>query len=172
MSRIVRWDPFREMISVRNQMDKLVGDMNRGPAGWQGNGNATNGNGSSGNGSNGDGGHIRLPLDVSEDNDGYTVTASLPGIDPADLEISFSENTLTVQGETQAESVEENARWHLRERRFGRFVRSITMPAAIEADDISANCENGVLTLTLPKAEEVKPRMIAVGGTVEKAAAA
>ena len=68
--------------------------------------------------------------------------------------------------------MEENARWHLRERRFGRFVRSITMPAAIEADDISAACENGVLTLTLPKAEEVKPRMIAVGGTKELAEAA
>ena len=157
MSRIVRWDPFREMMSVRNQMDQLVGDVYRGPAGWQ---------------SNGDGGHIRLPLDVTEDDDGYTVKASLPGIDPADLEISFSENTLTVQGETQGESVEENARWHLRERRFGRFARSITMPAAVNADDISANYEDGVLTLTLPKADEVKPRIIAVGGAEERAVAA
>ncbi len=157
MSRIVRWDPFREMMSVRNQMDRLVGDVYRGPAGWQ---------------SNGDGGHIRLPLDVTEDDDGYTVKASLPGIDPADLEISFSENTLTVQGETQGESVEENARWHLRERSFGRFARSITMPAAVNADDISANYEEGVLTLTLPKADEVKPRIIAIAGAEEGAVAA
>ena len=70
MSRIVRWDPFREMISVRNQMDQLVGDLFREPAGWQG---------------NGEGGHMRLPLDVSEDDNSYGVTASLPGIDPADL---------------------------------------------------------------------------------------
>ncbi len=157
MSRIVRWDPFREMMSVRNQMGQLVGDVYRGPAGWQG---------------NGDGGHIRLPLDVTEDDDGYTVKASLPGIDPADLEISFSENTITVQGETQGESVEEGARWHLRERRFGRFARSITMPASVNADDISANYEDGVLTLTLPKADEVKPRIIAVGGAEERAVAA
>lgn len=157
MSRIVRWDPFREMMSVRNQMDQLVGDVYRGPAGWQG---------------NGDGGHIRLPLDVTENDDGYSVKASLPGIDPADLEISFSENTLTVQGETQGESVEENARWHLRERRFGRFARSITMPASVNADDISADYEDGVLTLTLPKADEVKPRIIAVGGAEERAVAA
>lgn len=157
MSRIVRWDPFREMMSVRNQMDQLVGDVYRGPAGWQG---------------NGDGGHIRLPLDVTEDDDGYTVKASLPGMDPADLEISFSENTLTVQGETQGESVEEGARWHLRERSFGRFARSITMPAAINADDISADYEEGVLTLTLPKADEVKPRIIAVSGAEERAVAA
>ena len=157
MSRIVRWDPFLEMISVRNQMDQLVGDLFREPAGWQG---------------NGEGGHMRLPLDVSEDDNSYGVTASLPGIDPADLEISFSENSLTIQGETQAESVEENAKWHLRERSFGRFVRSITLPAAVNADDISADYEDGVLTLTLPKADEVKPRIIAVRGGGEEAVAA
>ena len=157
MSRIVRWDPFREMISVRNQMDQLVGDLFQQPAGWQGNGNS---------------GHIRLPLDVSEDDNGYSVKASLPGIDPADLEISFSENTLTIQGETRAESEEENAKWHLRERGFGRFVRSITLPAAVNADDISADYEDGVLTLTLPKADEVKPRVIAVRGPGEEAVAA
>ena len=157
MSRIVRWDPFREMISVRNQMDQLVGDLFQQPAGWQGNGN---------------GGHIRLPLDVSEDDNSYSVRASLPGIDPADLEISFSENSLTIQGETQAESVEESAKWHLRERSFGKFMRSITLPAAVNADDISAGYEDGVLTLTLPKADEVKPRIIAVRGPGENAVAA
>ncbi len=157
MSRIVRWDPFREMISVRNQMDQLVNDPFRKPSGRQG---------------NGDGSHIRLALDVSEDDNSYSVTASLPGIDPADLDISFSENTLTIQGETQAESVDENAKWHLRERSFGKFVRRITLPATVNADDISADYEDGVLTLTLPKAEEVKPRIIAVRSTGEEAVAA
>ena len=157
MSRIVRWDPFREVVSVRNQMDQIVGDLFREPAGWQG---------------NGDGGHIRLPLDVSEDDNSYNLKASLPGIDPADLEISFSENSLTIRGETHAESVGENAKWHLRERSFGKFVRSITMPAAVNADEISADYEDGVLTLTLPKAEEVKPRIIAVRGSGEEAVAA
>lgn len=157
MSRIVRWDPFREMISVRNQMDQLVGGLYREPAGQQG---------------NGDGRHIRLALDVTEDDSSYSVRASLPGIDPADLDISFSENTLTIQGQTQGESVDENAKWHLRERSFGKFVRSITMPAAINADDIGADFEDGILTLTLPKAEEIKPRIIAIRGAGEKAAAA
>ena len=161
MSRIVRWDPFREMISVRSQMDQLVGDLLREPSGWQGNGQG-----------NGQGSHIRLALDVCEDDNSYSVKASLPGIDPADLDISFSENTLTIQGETQAESVEENAKWHLRERSFGRFVRSITMPATVNADDISADYEDGVLTLTLPKAEEVKPLIIAVRGTEDRTVAA
>ena len=161
MSRIIRWDPFREMISVRSQMDQLVGDLLREPSGWQGNGQG-----------NGQGSHIRLALDVCEDDNSYSVKASLPGIDPADLDISFSENTLTIQGETQAVSVEENAKWHLRERSFGRFVRSITMPATVNADDISADYEDGVLTLTLPKAEEVKPLIIAVRGTEDRTVAA
>ena len=161
MSKIVRWDPFREMISVRSQMDQLVGDLLREPSGWQGNGQG-----------NGQGSHIRLALDVCEDDNSYSVKASLPGIDPADLDISFSENTLTIQGETQAVSVEENAKWHLRERSFGRFVRSITMPATVNADDISADYEDGVLTLTLPKAEEVKPLIIAVRGTEDRTVAA
>ncbi len=161
MSRIVRWDPFREMISVRSQMDQLVGDLLREPSGWQGNGQG-----------NGQGSHIRLALDVCEDDNSYSVKASLPGIDPADLDISFSENTLTIQGETQAESVEENAKWHLRERSFGRFVRSIKMPATVNADDISADYEDGVLTLTLPKAEEIKPLIIAVRGTEDRTVAA
>ena len=152
MSRLVRWDPFREMVSVRNQMDQLVGDFLREPTGWQG---------------NGEGSFNRLALDVFEDNNGYSVKASMPGIDPADLDISFSENTLTIQGETQAQEVDENAKWHVRERHFGKYMRSITLPAAVEADDISAAYEDGVLTLTLPKAEAIKPRRIAVQVTGE-----
>ena len=157
MGRIVRFDPFREMVSVRNQMDQLVGDLVREPSGWQ---------------SNGGKGHIRLALDVSEDDHSYGVKASLPGIDPADLDISFTENTLTIRGETEAESVDENAKWHLRERRFGQFMRSITLPAAVNADDISADYEDGVVTLTLPKAEGVKPRRIAVQVSGDRAVAA
>ena len=157
MSRIVRWDPFREMVSVRNQMDQLVGDILREPTGLE---------------SNGDRGHVRLALDVSEDDHNYSVKASLPGIDAADLDISFSKNTLTIQGETEAESVDENAKRRLRERRFGRFMRSITLPAAVNADDISADYEDGVLTLTLPKAEDLKPRRITVRATGDNAVAA
>ena len=157
MSRIVRWDPFREMVSVRTQMDQLVGELQREPTGLE---------------SNGDRDHIRLALDVSEDDHNYRVKASLPGIDPADLDISFSENTLTIQGETEAESVNENAKWHLRERRFGRFMRSITVPAAVNADDISADYEDGVLTLTLPKTEDLKPRRITVRAMGDNAVAA
>lgn len=147
MSRIVRWDPFREMVSVRNQMDQLVDEFFRSPAEWQ---------------RDEFNGYMRLALDVSENDDDYVVRASLPGMNPDDLDISFSDNTLTIKGETKAEHTDENEKWHLRERRFGSFMRSISVPSAINADEIDANFENGILTLTLPKAEEVKPRRISV----------
>lgn len=160
MSRIVRWDPVREVMSMRNQMDRLMSDVFSAPATWQNDEYA---------------GFMRLALDVSESDENYTVYASVPGINPEDLDISFSENTLTIKGETKAEHVDESEKWHLRERRFGSFMRSITLPTAINADNIDAHFENGTLTLTLPKAEEVKPRRISVnvgnGKVVESAAA-
>lgn len=147
MNRVVRWDPFREMVSVRNQMDELVGDLLSEPTRWQGSGSRDT---------------MRMPLDVFEDDQCFNVKASLPGIDPDNIEISFSENTLTVQGEYGEESGDEHTKWHLRERHFGKFMRSITLPASINGGNISADFTDGVLTLTLPKADEVKPRRIAV----------
>ncbi len=160
MSRIVRWDPVREVVSMRNQMDRLMSDVFSTPAAWQNDEYA---------------GFMRLALDVSENDNTYTVHASLPGIKAEDVDISFSENTLTIKGETKDERTEENEKWHLRERRFGSFMRAISLPSAIKEDAIDARFEDGVLTLTLPKAEEVKPRRIAIKPngqkTVEIAAA-
>lgn len=156
MSRIVRRAPLRELV-VGSQMDQLIGNLMRESSVWQG---------------HGDKGYMRLALDVREDDHGYNVKASLPGIDPENLDISFSENKLTIQGKVQAESVDENAKWHLRERHSGEFMRSITLPAAVDADAIQAAYENGVLTLALPKAEDVKPRKIAVRATGDGAVAA
>jgi len=153
VNRVVRWDPFREMLSVRNQMDQLVGDLLREPSEWQ---------------ENGSGGSLRLALDVFEDDLSFNVKASLPGIDPEDIDISFSENTLTIQGETRGESEDENAKCHLRERHYGKFMRSITLPAAVNDANISADFADGILTLSLPKADEVKPRRITVQASGNK----
>jgi HSP20 family protein len=103
-----------------------------------------------------------LALDVSENQDEYVVEASLPGINPEDLEITYTNNTLTIKGETREEKEEQGKRYHLRERRYGSFARSITLPAGIESDKIDARYEKGVLKLHLPKAEEVKPKKIAI----------
>lgn len=148
MTRIVRWDPFRDMLAVRTQMDRIMDEWLK----------ESNGTENSENGQR----TMRLPLDVSENENNFVVKASVPGINPEDLEINFNDNMLTIQGETKEERVNENERYHLRERRFGRFVRSMTLPVAVNADAIDAQYDNGVLTLTLPKAEETKPRKINV----------
>lgn len=152
MSRVVRWDPFHDMISVRNQMDRLVDDLLQT--------NSSNGESSSS--------FQRLALDVQENDDAFTIYASVPGVNPDDLDISFSDSVLTIKGETRGENVSENEKWHLRERRFGQFQRSISLPTAIDADNIDASYNNGVLTLTLPKAEETKPRRIMVNSNGHK----
>jgi HSP20 family protein len=103
-----------------------------------------------------------LALDVAEDEDEFIVKASVPGINPDDLDITVTKNTLTIQGEVKQEEEREEERYHLRERRYGRFARSITLPTSVDADEIEANYDNGVLTLHLPKTEEMKPKRIEV----------
>ncbi|MBE0409870.1 MAG: Hsp20/alpha crystallin family protein [Anaerolineales bacterium] len=139
-----RWDPFREFISLRDSMDRLFDrtlsrmDSDFDTVSWS------------------------LALDVVESNDEFVVKASLPGIEPDDLEITYSDNTLTIRGETKTEQEVEESRYHLRERRYGRFSRSVSLPSKINSDKIKADYNNGVLTLHLPKTEEVKPKRISV----------
>jgi len=90
------------------------------------------------------------------------VKASVPGINPDDLEITFTDGTLTIKGETREEKNVEETHYHMRERRFGRFSRSISLPTNLDADKIEASYDTGVLTLRLPKAEEMKPKRIEV----------
>lgn len=141
---IRRWDPFREMMVLRNSMDRVADrELAVAPNSWK-----------SFNWS--------VALDVVESEDEYLVKASLPGIDPDDLEITFDDNLLTLKGEVKEEQEIEEARYHLRERRYGSFTRSIRMPAGIESDKIVANYDKGVLELHLPKAEEIKPKKIMI----------
>jgi HSP20 family protein len=106
-----------------------------------------------------------LPLDVLEEEDRFIVKASIPGINPEEIEITYNNGTLTLRGEVKDERETEKGEYHLRERRYGSFARSISLPATIKADDIRATCDQGVLKLELPKTEEVKPRRIPVRTT-------
>jgi HSP20 family protein len=103
-----------------------------------------------------------IALDVAESDDDYLVKASLPGINPDDLEITFSDNHLTIKGEVEEDKELDEAHYHLRERRFGAFSRSIKLPSGIESDQIEAKYDDGVLRLRLPKAEEIKPKKITI----------
>jgi len=104
---------------------------------------------------------LSLALDVAETEDEYIVKASIPGIDPEDLDITYSDNLLTIKGETQEESETKEGKYHMRERRFGSFVRSVTIPG-VKSDEINAQYDKGVLSLHLPKAEEAKPKRIEI----------
>jgi HSP20 family protein len=107
-----------------------------------------------------------LALDVAEDDNQYIVKASVPGINPDDIEITLTDNVLTIKGETKNETESKETNWHVRERRYGSFTRSVTLPAPIEADKVEATNEHGVLTLHLPKAEAVKPKKIAIKSAI------
>ena len=103
-----------------------------------------------------------LAIDVAENTEGYAIKASIPGINADDLEITLEDGVLTIQGEVHADEEREDVNYHVRERRYGKFSRSVRFPSLVNSDAIDAAYENGVLSLYVPKAEEVKPRRIEI----------
>jgi HSP20 family protein len=101
-------------------------------------------------------------VNVWEDADAFHVEAELPGLKQEDVQVAVTHrNQVTIQGERKPDETLQGA-WHRRERGFGRFQRSFTLPAAVDTDKVEARLEHGILRLTLPKAEEARPRRIAV----------
>lgn len=103
-----------------------------------------------------------LALDVEEGSDGYTLRANLPGVKLEDIDISVHENTLTITAETASERADEASRLVIRERRSGKFTRSLRFPVDVHGEAIEASFDNGVLEILVPKAEQIKPRQIPV----------
>jgi HSP20 family protein len=103
-----------------------------------------------------------LPLDVVENDDGYVVKASIPGVDPENLDVTLEDNVLTIKAEVMSEEITEDEQVHIRERRTGSFSRSLRFPMDVNSDGIEATYTNGVLSLNVPKAEEVKPKQISI----------
>jgi HSP20 family protein len=146
MANIVRWEPFRDLISLREAMDRLFEESFIRPrAGWLAPLGAE-----------------ALVVDMYETDQDVVVKSSVPGIKPEDIDITITGDTLTIKGETKTEEKVEKANYIRQERRYGAFSRSLTLPTTIVAEKAKAEFENGVLTLTLPKAEEVKPKTIKV----------
>ena len=151
MTMLVRWDPFRQMNVLPSGLDRRFDEsFLRTPSLWQHEGVA-----------------FSLALDVAEDDQEFTVKASLPGVAPEDIEVTLSDDALTISGKMTQEEESEGKNYHLRERRFGSFARSISLPSTVDADKVEAINENGVLTLHLPKVEEEKPRVIKVRKVVD-----
>jgi len=101
-------------------------------------------------------------MDVQESADGYTVKASLPGVKPEDVNIQYKQGVLSISGSTSDEQTREQGSFHIRERRSGRFSRTLSLPDVVDADRAKATFEHGVLELRMPKAEATKPRRIEV----------
>lgn len=101
-------------------------------------------------------------LDVHEDKDGYTIRVELPGMKREEIEVSIQNDALVISGERKTETVKEDTECHRQERYFGRFSRALTLPTAVAGDKVKANYKDGVLTVTLPKAEEAKPKQVTV----------
>ena len=148
MANITRFDPVGEMVSLRSAMDRLFEDSFVSPMTWRT------------IGGNGEG--VPAPIDVHETGEDIVVTASLPGVRPDDVEITMTGQSLTLRGEVKADEEIQRDQYLYRERRYGSFNRSIQLPVRVQGDKAEATFIDGVLTLRIPKADEVKPRQIRI----------
>ena len=143
MVDIARWDPFAEMATIRQTMDRLFDDTRP----WRVLGN---------------GGDTYFPIDLYETADEVVVKASLPGVKAEDIDISVTGQVLTLRGESKEEHEEKSQNYYRRERRSGTFLRQISLPTEVDSAKAQASFEDGVLKLRLPKVEAVKPKTIKV----------
>lgn len=143
MSNLIRFEPMREMMTLREAMNQLFDDSFTRPF-------------------NVNGGSSLPAIDLYQDNENVVVRAVLPGMKPADVNISITADVLTLRGEYAQQEDRKDVTWLLHETRSGSFERSLRLPTEVQSDKARAEFENGVLTITLPKAEAVKPRTISI----------
>ena len=151
MTIVRRSSPFGELMSLRSAMDRLFEDSFVRPGRWGGTLDSS----------------LGLPLDVTATADDVRVEAALPGIKPEDVEITVENGLLTISGRTREEHLENEGEYLLQEIRRGSFSRSVTLPTGLEPDKATATFRDGVLTLRIPKAEQVKPRQIRISPTID-----
>jgi len=143
MSNLTRWEPVREMMTLREAMDRLFDDAFTRPLslrdGWS-----------------------APAIDMYQTDNDVVVRAALPGFKADDVQINVTGDVLTIRGEIKHQDEQQEKSWHIREHRWGSFERSISLPTDVVSDRAQADFDNGILTITLPKAEEVKPKTITV----------
>jgi len=134
-----RWDPFAEMMQLRRAMDRLWDEQV--------------------------GGRLfgsTMPVDLYEEGDSYVLRATMPGVQPEDIDLSVTGNTISVRAETRQPPETRPRNYFIREHEPARYARTITLPSEIDPDQIVANYEHGVLTVRLPKPARMRPRQIQV----------
>jgi HSP20 family protein len=142
---LVRWEPFRDLVTLREAMDRLLAESFVRPG-------------------------VAFPsvgiegpaVDMYQTQDDIVVKAAVPGVKPEDIDIAVTGDILTIKGELKEEEKVEEGNYLRQERRYGQFMRELALPTQVNADKAKAEFEHGVLTLHLPKAEEVKPKSIRV----------
>lgn len=139
---IERYDPFRQMMSLRQMMDRLFEDAFVMPREGQSEGAE------------------HATLDVYEEGNNLIVEASLPGMKPEDVDVSIEGGMLTIRGETKADEERKDRNYLIREHRRGSFARSVRLPDNVDTDKVQANFDNGVLRLVFPKSEQSKVKRI------------
>lgn len=150
MNSLIRWNPMRELVQMQNEFERMFDEsVNRSFT------NSLNL------------GQTVMPIDIVENDDQFVVKADLPSIDPDDLDITVADDVLTISGEWHDEELNDNEQYQLRERRYGRFSRSINLSVPVEVDQIDASYENGTLTLHVPKSERVRPKKISVKTSID-----
>jgi len=143
MATLARWDPFRDLVSLQGELNRLFGRAygtaeEGGPGSW-------------------------VPaLDVFETEDRFVVAVELPGIDPADVDVSVEDSTLTLRGERRVSDEVTEDSYRRVERRYGSFSRSLSLPQTADAERIEATFDRGVLRVEVPKVEAAKPKKITV----------
>jgi len=143
---VVRWEPMRDLVTLRDAMDRLfeeslVQPWDRAMASAE---------------------SLGLPVDVYQTDEAVVVKASVPGIKAEDVDISIIGDTVTIKGATKFEEKVEKENYIRQERRFGSFCRAVVLPEGLDRDKAEATFEDGVLSITFPKAEEIKPKSIKV----------
>src|SRR5579863_6418938 len=150
---IVRWEPFRDVLNAQREFDRLfrgafgpaaVGEEEASTRTWA------------------------PPVDIFENGDNLVLKAELPGINPDDVEIRVEDNTLYLKGERKFDNEVKEQNYHRVERTYGTFTRTFSLPNSIDSEKVAAEYKDGVLTLTMPKKEEAKPKTIKIN--VSKAA--
>lgn len=144
MSQLIRIDRREPFSLLRREMDSLLDGISQ----WGGEGRLL--------------APTWFPLDLTENPDGYEVTAEIPGVQRENIEVGIDRNVLTVRVLKTPPPAVEGQSVHLRERVFGEFSRSITLPNGFDAQEVKASYADGILTVTIPRAEDAKPRRIAI----------
>lgn len=141
MAMMTRWEPFRDLARLQDEMSRLFDERvyrNSESVGWT------------------------PACDIYEDEEGVTLRFELAGVEPKDVDVRFENGVLTLRGERKLEKEEQRDNYHRIERSYGTFTRSFTLPGTLDAERIRAESKNGVLTISLPKRAEAKPRSIQV----------